>query len=177
MGPPRLLRYYIGGLSKFITILHGGGGLPNLLQYYNGGGSLGTPNLYYVIYGRRLIRHIRLRYLQSNGAVRFAQRVCRYASVNPYVRLLWMKFRLFKFAKNEKTKWMQKLTWKSLICSCILVLYSFVFSSSTVYFPLEIVLSSGLWFYSFGKIVGFKKNTLFIIKSSIPQILNVWYNP
>ena len=37
-GPPRLLRYYIGGLSKFITILHGGGGLPNLLQYYNGGG-------------------------------------------------------------------------------------------------------------------------------------------
>ena len=35
-GPPRLLRYYIGGLSKFITILHGGG-LPDLLQYYRGG--------------------------------------------------------------------------------------------------------------------------------------------
>ena len=34
-----------------------GGGLPNLLQYYNGGGggSLGTPNLYYVIYGRPLM--------------------------------------------------------------------------------------------------------------------------
>ena len=30
------------------------GGLPDLLQYYNGGGSLGTPNLYYVIYGRPL---------------------------------------------------------------------------------------------------------------------------
>ena len=33
----------------------GGGGLPDLLQYYNGGeGSLRTPNLYYVIYGRPL---------------------------------------------------------------------------------------------------------------------------
>ena len=41
-GPPRLLRYYIGGLSKFITILHGGG-LPNLLQYYNGGGVSRDP--------------------------------------------------------------------------------------------------------------------------------------
>ena len=26
-----------GGSSRFITILHGGGGLPNLLQYYIGG--------------------------------------------------------------------------------------------------------------------------------------------
>ena len=42
------------GLAKFITILHGGG-LPDLLQYYNGGGSLWTPNLYYVIYGRPLM--------------------------------------------------------------------------------------------------------------------------
>ena len=42
------------GLSKFITILPGGG-LANLLQYYNGGrGSLGTPNLYYVINGQPL---------------------------------------------------------------------------------------------------------------------------
>ena len=34
-----------GGLSRFITILQGGGA---------GGGALGTPNLYYVIYGRAL---------------------------------------------------------------------------------------------------------------------------
>ena len=40
MGPPRLLRYYVGGLSKFITILHGGGGLPDLLQYYKGEGGV-----------------------------------------------------------------------------------------------------------------------------------------
>ena len=41
----------MGGLAKLITISHVGGGLPDLLQYYNeGGGSLGTPNLYYVIY-------------------------------------------------------------------------------------------------------------------------------
>ena len=40
MGPPKLLRYYIGGLSKFITILHGGGGLPDLLQYYKGEGGV-----------------------------------------------------------------------------------------------------------------------------------------
>ena len=46
-GPPRLLRYYIGGLSKFITILRWGGG-----------GSRGTPNLYYVIYGRPLNRFL-----------------------------------------------------------------------------------------------------------------------
>ena len=51
---PSLLRYHMEGLSKFITILHGGG-LPNLLQYYNRGeGSTGTPNLYYVINGRPL---------------------------------------------------------------------------------------------------------------------------
>ena len=46
------------GSLKFITILKRGGGLPDLLQYYKGeggGGSLGTPNLYYVIYGRPLI--------------------------------------------------------------------------------------------------------------------------
>ena len=59
-----LIRIY--DFAQFITISHGGvieiyynitwgGGLPNLLQYYNGGGSLGTPNLYYVIYGRPLI--------------------------------------------------------------------------------------------------------------------------
>ena len=41
-GPSRLLREYIGGLSKFITILHGGG-LPDLLQYYNGGGASRDP--------------------------------------------------------------------------------------------------------------------------------------
>ena len=51
-GPPRLLRYYIGGLSKFITILHGGGVFPIYYNITSGrGGSLGTPNLYYVIYG------------------------------------------------------------------------------------------------------------------------------
>ena len=52
---------FLGGSAQIITILHKGGykiyyniaraGLPNLLQYYNGGGSLGTPTLYYVIYG------------------------------------------------------------------------------------------------------------------------------
>ena len=45
--PPRLLRYYIGG------------GYRNLLQYYMGGGggegSLGNPNLCYVIYGQPLM--------------------------------------------------------------------------------------------------------------------------
>ena len=62
---------FLEGSAQIITILHrggyqnllqnymGGGGLPNLLQYYNGGGrggvSLGTPNLYYVIYGRPLL--------------------------------------------------------------------------------------------------------------------------
>ena len=57
---PSLLRYHMEGLSKFITILPGGWGLANLLQYYNGGGSLGTPNLYYVIYGRPLTLVIKL---------------------------------------------------------------------------------------------------------------------
>ena len=37
MGPPRLLRYYIGGVIKIYYNIKGGG-LPNLLQYYNGGG-------------------------------------------------------------------------------------------------------------------------------------------
>ena len=36
---PSLLRYHMEGLSKFITILHGGG-LPNLLQYYKGEGGV-----------------------------------------------------------------------------------------------------------------------------------------
>ena len=43
------------GLSKFITILPGGGVLPIYYNITMGGGSLGTPNLYYVIYGRPLI--------------------------------------------------------------------------------------------------------------------------
>ena len=47
MGPPRLLQ-----VIEIYYNITWGGGLPNLLQYYNGGGSLGTPNLYYVIYGR-----------------------------------------------------------------------------------------------------------------------------
>ena len=44
------------GVIKIYYNITWGGGLPNLLQYYNGagGGSLGTPNLYYVIYGRPL---------------------------------------------------------------------------------------------------------------------------
>ena len=57
---------FLGGSAQIITILqrggyqnllqnYMGGGLPDLLQYYKGeGGSLGTPNLYYVIYGRPL---------------------------------------------------------------------------------------------------------------------------
>ena len=53
-GSPGLLRYYIGGYRNLLEY-YMGRGLPNLLQYYNGGGSLGTPNLYYVIYGRPLI--------------------------------------------------------------------------------------------------------------------------
>ena len=39
---PSLLRYHMEGLSKFITILPGGG-LANLLQYYNGGGVSRDP--------------------------------------------------------------------------------------------------------------------------------------
>ena len=42
------------GLSKFITILHGGGSSQFITILQWGGGSLGTPNLYYVIYGRPL---------------------------------------------------------------------------------------------------------------------------
>ena len=38
-GPPKLLKYFIGGAQR------------NLLQYYMGG----TPHLYYVIYGRSLM--------------------------------------------------------------------------------------------------------------------------
>ena len=40
---PSLLRYHMEGLSKFITILQRGGGLPHLLQYYNGGGVSRDP--------------------------------------------------------------------------------------------------------------------------------------
>ena len=58
-GPAQIIAIlHRGGSLKFITILQrGGGGLPDLLQYYKGGrggGRLGTPNLYYVIYGRPL---------------------------------------------------------------------------------------------------------------------------
>ena len=62
---------FLGGSAQIITILHRGG-YQNLLQYYmgggssrfitilqgGGGGSLGTPNLYYVIYGRPLMNKI-----------------------------------------------------------------------------------------------------------------------
>ena len=56
-GPPRLLRYYKGGVIEIYYNTTRGGVFP---IYYNitrgrGGGSLGTPNLYYVIYGRPLI--------------------------------------------------------------------------------------------------------------------------
>ena len=60
----------LGKYPYIISILHRGdllnlwqyymgGGLPNLLQYYNRGGegSTGTPNLYYVINGRPLMRN------------------------------------------------------------------------------------------------------------------------
>ena len=44
-----------GGSLKFITILQGGGVFPIYYNITRGrGGSLGTPNLYYVIYGRPL---------------------------------------------------------------------------------------------------------------------------
>ena len=52
---PSLLRYHMEGLSKFITILPGGGSCQFITILQWGGGSLGTPNLYYVIYGRPLI--------------------------------------------------------------------------------------------------------------------------
>ena len=51
-----------------------------------------------------IIRHIRMRYLQSNGAVRFAQRVCRYASVNPYVRLLGINHFVFQICQIRENK-------------------------------------------------------------------------
>ena len=45
----------MGGVIEIYYITTEGGDLPDLLQYYKGeGGSLGTPNLYYVIYGRPL---------------------------------------------------------------------------------------------------------------------------
>ena len=44
-----------GGSLKFITILQGGGVFPIYYNITRGrGGSLGTPNFYYVIYGRPL---------------------------------------------------------------------------------------------------------------------------
>ena len=51
---PSLLRYHMEGLSKFITILPGGGSCQFITILQWEGGSLGTPNLYYVIYGRPL---------------------------------------------------------------------------------------------------------------------------
>ena len=37
-GPPRLLRYYKGGVVEIYYTITWGGGLPDLLQYYKGGG-------------------------------------------------------------------------------------------------------------------------------------------
>ena len=58
MGPPRLLRYYIGEVIEiYYNITLGGWVLPiyyNITMGGRGGGSLGTPNFYYVIYGRPL---------------------------------------------------------------------------------------------------------------------------
>ena len=45
------------GLSKFITILPGGGSCQFITILQWGGGSLGTPNLYYLIYGRPLTKN------------------------------------------------------------------------------------------------------------------------
>ena len=55
-GPPRLLRYYIGGVIEiYYNTTKGGGVFPIYYNITRGrGGSLGTPNLYYVIYGRPL---------------------------------------------------------------------------------------------------------------------------
>ena len=63
----------LDGSAQIITILHKGG-YQNSLQYYmgggvfpiyynitKGGGSLGTPILYYVIYGRPL-KHMHVKY-------------------------------------------------------------------------------------------------------------------
>ena len=54
-GPPRLLRYYIGGVIEIYYNTSKGGGSSRFIKILQwGGGSLGTPNLYYVIYGRPL---------------------------------------------------------------------------------------------------------------------------
>ena len=53
-GSAQIITILHRGLSKFITILHGGGVFPIYYNITMGGGSLGTPNLYYVIYGRPL---------------------------------------------------------------------------------------------------------------------------
>ena len=57
-GYAQIFTYYIGRVIEIYYNVTWGRGLPNSFQYYNGGaggGSLGTPNLYYVIYGRPLI--------------------------------------------------------------------------------------------------------------------------
>ena len=56
-GPPRLLRYYKGGVIEiYYNTTRGGGVFPIYYNITRGrGGSLGTPNLYYVINGRPLI--------------------------------------------------------------------------------------------------------------------------
>ena len=61
---------------KFITILHGAGGVFPI--YYNitmRGGSLGTPNLYYVIYGRPLKDQARAGRHTCDGVKKFEQTV------------------------------------------------------------------------------------------------------
>ena len=45
---------FLGGSSQIITILHGG--VSEIYYNITWGGSLGTPNLYYVIYGRPLMQ-------------------------------------------------------------------------------------------------------------------------
>ena len=45
-GPPRLLRYYIGGVIEIYYKTTKGGVLPDLLQYYKGeGGGLSGPQI------------------------------------------------------------------------------------------------------------------------------------
>ena len=44
MGPPRLLRYYVGGVTEIYYNITWGG-LPDLLQYYNEGGGLSGPQI------------------------------------------------------------------------------------------------------------------------------------
>ena len=55
-GPPRLLRYYIGGVIEIYYNITWGGGIFPIYYNITRGGSLGTLNLYYVIYGRPLTR-------------------------------------------------------------------------------------------------------------------------